>query len=209
MPQPLAPAAAEAASMLSNRNHETVEQGDLLGPPPIITGEDPKEYAELLERLSADLMPKDFIEVALVRDVADHIWEIRRLRRTRAALLRGAAYLGLEKVVQPLVGWPESSDLATKWVQRDPETLKQVDQLLADAGLGMTEIMSEAFALNLPTLDTLDAMIERAEKRYAAASREIEHHREALAVPVRAIKAAEDAEFENVVPEASANGAAP
>jgi hypothetical protein len=183
--------------------------GDLLGPPPVIGGEDPKEYAELLERIQGDAKPRGFIERALVRDVADHIWQLRRSRRLKAALLKVTAYLGLEKVLQPLVGWPESGEVAKKWAQRDPDTLKQVDALLAKASLGVDAVMAETFSLNLRVIDSFDSMIARDEKHYASALHEIERHREALADAVQATKEAEDAEFEDILPKDTANGAAP
>ena len=143
--------------------------GDLLGQAPVISGEDPKEYAELLERIHSDAKPRDFIERALVRDVADHIWQLRRSRRLKAALLKVNTYLGLEKILQPLVEWPQSSEVAKKWAQRDFDTLKQVDELLAKAGLGMDEVMAETFSLKLEVIDSIDSMIARDEQRYASA----------------------------------------
>jgi hypothetical protein len=59
---------------------------DLLGPPPVISGEDPKEYAELLERILSDLKPRDIIETAFVRDIAD-----QPLGGSPAAPAQGAA----------------------------------------------------------------------------------------------------------------------
>ena len=35
--------------------------GDLLGPPPVITGEDPNEFLELLDRVREDAKPKRII----------------------------------------------------------------------------------------------------------------------------------------------------
>ena len=188
---------------------EALNCGDLLGPPAIISGEDPKEYAELLERLYNDVKPRDFIEAAFVRDIADHIWEIRRLRRLKAGLLKAVAHKGLEQILQPLVGWPQSGEVAKKWVQRVPDTLKQVDAVLAQAGLGMTEVMAEAFSLNLASFATFDSLIERSEKRYASALHEIAHHREALAEAVQATKEAVDAEYEDILPKGAGNGATP
>ena len=68
---------------------EPANCGDLLGPPPVISGEDPKEYAELLERILSDVKPRDFIETAFVRDVADHIWEVRRSAPAQGRALAG------------------------------------------------------------------------------------------------------------------------
>ena len=72
----------------------------------------------------------------------------------------------------------------------------------------MAEVMAETLGLKLSTVDGIDSMIDRAEKRYHAALHEIEHHREALAETVRATKEAEDAEFEDIT-AATPNGATP
>ena len=109
---------------------EPANFGDLLGPPPVISGEDPKEYAELLERILSDLKPRDFIETAFVRDIADHIWEVRRLRRLKAQLLHVAQPEGLDSVLRRLVVWTEADELAKKWGQRDAATIQRVDQAL-------------------------------------------------------------------------------
>ena len=178
-------------------NPDVTLNADLLAPPPIINGEDPKEYFELWERFHAEAKPRDLTETALLRDVVDHIWEIRRLRRLKAGLLNAGACQGLELVLRPLCF--ESDEIAIKWRQRDAASVKQADEFLAQAGLGMAEVMAMTLGLNLSTVDAIDRIIERSEKRYHAALREIEHHREALAEPVRAIKGAEDAEFADVM----------
>jgi hypothetical protein len=188
---------------------EALNCGDLLGPPPIISGEDPKEYAELLERIHDDVKPRDFIEAAFVRDIADHIWEIRRLRRLKAQLLQVAAPEGLKGVLRNLVDFPLSDDLAMKWGQRDHHAIEKVDKLLAKAGLTMDGVMAETLAVKLDAFDRIERLIGTAEKRYAAALHEIERHRETLADAVRATKEAVDAEFEDVVPKGTANGATP
>ena len=72
---------------VSNPIAKALNRADLLGPPPVISGEDPKEYAELLERILSDVKPRDFIETAFVRDIADHIWEVRRLAPAQGAAL--------------------------------------------------------------------------------------------------------------------------
>jgi hypothetical protein len=56
----------------------------LFGPPPLIEGEDPAAYDELLVRISADVKPADILEDIWVRDVVDFTWEILSLRRLRA-----------------------------------------------------------------------------------------------------------------------------
>ena len=89
--------------------------------------------------------------------------------------------------------------------QRDSATIQRVDQLLAKSGLTMDAVMAETLSVKLDDVDRIERLIGTAEKRYASALHEIEHHREALAEAVQASKVAEDAEFEDILPPA--NGA--
>src|SRR5207244_11663534 len=72
-----------------------------LGPPALLEGEDAAGYDELLGRISGTLKPADPLEQIWVRDVVDLVWEIFRLRRLKAALMREAAYEGVDKVLMP------------------------------------------------------------------------------------------------------------
>jgi hypothetical protein len=57
------------------------ELGDLLGPPPVLSTEDAKAYDEIRARLMQCLMPRDFMEQLLIKQVADCTWEIKRYMR--------------------------------------------------------------------------------------------------------------------------------
>ena len=103
-------------------------------------------------------------------------------------------------MLRRLVAWPEGDELAKKWGQRDPTTIQWVDQLLAKSGLTMDAVMTETLSVSLDDVDRIERLIGTAEKRYASALHEIEHHREALAEAVQASKVAEDAEFEDIPP---------
>ena len=71
--------------------------------------------------------------------------------------------------------------MAKKWAQRDAATIQRVDQLFAKSGLTMDAVMAETLSVKLDVVDRIDSLIGTAEKRYASALHEIEHHREALA----------------------------
>src|SRR5215471_5572092 len=62
----------------------------LLGPRPLIDGEDGTNYDVILERISADVAPTDFVEEIWVRNVVDLVWESIRLRHLKSQLLRAA-----------------------------------------------------------------------------------------------------------------------
>jgi hypothetical protein len=60
-------------------------------PAPLLPGESETDDAKLTARFLAAAKPRDFIEEILVLDVIDLSWEIFRLRRLKAGLLRMAA----------------------------------------------------------------------------------------------------------------------
>ena len=53
----------------------------LFGEPPLLRGEDVGLYNELMGQFAKLVEPKDMIEWWWVKDLTDHSWEIRRLRR--------------------------------------------------------------------------------------------------------------------------------
>jgi hypothetical protein len=58
---------------------------NLFGPPPILPGENPKAYEEILNRIIDTIAPRDFIEEIWCRDLADVAFNLFRLRRIKAA----------------------------------------------------------------------------------------------------------------------------
>ena len=194
-PNPLQPIAIHAAE----------SAGDLLGPPPVITGEDPDEFLELLDRVREDAKPNGIIEEIFVRDSVDLLWEIRRLRRLKASLLQAAAHKGLEKVLEPLVARFDAETLADNWARRRPSAIAKVDKVLAAAGLNLDAVMAEALALRLDDIERIERMIASQEGRFEAALREIDRHRAVLAEALRgAAKGIEEAEYEELAPQAPA-----
>jgi hypothetical protein len=73
-----------------------------IAPAPLLPGEQEAEYATLAARIVAAAQPKDAIEDLLTRDVVDLSWEILRLRRFKAGLLRGAIGNGISVVMDGL-----------------------------------------------------------------------------------------------------------
>jgi hypothetical protein len=60
-PNPLQPISVRAAE----------SAGDLLGPPPVVSGEDPDAFLELLDCVREDVKPKGIIEEIWVRDIVN------------------------------------------------------------------------------------------------------------------------------------------
>ena len=176
---------------------------DIFGPPPLIPGESAAAYHELLRLILMRVRPKqDVLEHLWVRDVVNLEWEVRRLRRLKACQLEGAAYKGLEEVLEPLMpqtGWAAKKDLSKRWARREPEALEEVENRLAQAGIGIDVVMAQTLAVRLDAIERFYRLLASAETRRNAALREIERHRATFAAtPRMATQEAEDAEFEEV-----------
>jgi hypothetical protein len=78
------------------------------GPPPLIAGEDPAAYDDLLERFTAAIKPTDVLEEMWMRDSVDLTWETQRLRHLKAALLKWIMLEKLSEILEPVE--LESSD---------------------------------------------------------------------------------------------------
>ena len=177
----------------------------LLGPRPLIDGEDETNYDVILERISADVAPEDFVEEMWVRNVVDLVWESVRLRRLKSHLLQAAAHEGLARVLTPLIDWASARQLSRKWASGDEEALCEVERLLGRAGLTIDAVMAQTLAARIDDVERIDRMVIIAEARRDAVLREIRSRRAAFGQALRRTGDAIDAEFEDV---ASASGSA-
>jgi hypothetical protein len=172
----------------------------LLGPRPLIDGEDGTNYDVILERISADVAPADFVEEIWVRNVVDLVWESVRLRRLKSQLLHAAAHEGLDLVLTPLIDWVDARQLSRKWASGDEEAVCEVERLLDRAGLTIDAVMAQTLAARIDDVERIDRMIIIAEVRRDAVLREIRSRRLAFGQALRRAGQAIDAEFEDVAP---------
>ena len=171
----------------------------LFGVPPVIAGENEEAYRQLYVQISATVKPSDILEQIWVADAVDLTWEGLRLRRLKASLMMATAHQGLENILKPLIGPTDALALASDWAARDDDAIKQVDDLLASAGLTMDAVMAETLSVRLDDIERFDRMIAAIESRRSAILREVDRHRAAAGQHLRrAIDEAEDAEFEVV-----------
>jgi hypothetical protein len=169
-----------------------------LGPPPLLEGEDAAAYDQLFAGISGAVKPGDIFEEIWVRDIVDLVWEAVRLRRLKANLMTARVYRGVENILVPFVQDPrERLKLARAWGAREKRAIKQVDKLLASAGVTIEAVMAETLSINLNYIERIDQMIATAEARRNAILREVERHRATWGQDLRrAAQQAEDAEFE-------------
>jgi hypothetical protein len=181
----------------------------LFGPPPLLEGEDTTAYDELLVRISGAVKPADILEEIWVRDVVDLVWEAFRLRRLKANLMTAVAHEGVEKILTPRLGWSRANDLAKAWARRERDAIKQVDELLASAGLTMDAVMSQTLSLKLDDIDRIERLIATAEGRRNAILREVDRHRTTWGQNVRrAVQQIEGAEIKVIETKPAENNSA-
>jgi len=172
-------------------------------PAPLLPGEDQSDYNKLTARFPSAAKLRDFIEEILARDVIDLSWEVFRLRRLRAGLLRVACSEGVRSVAGDLGfdSGPMGSlyDFAATWMSGDSATRNEFQKVLKKAGLCMEDVMAEALSSEIDTFERIDRMLASTEARRNNALREIDRHREALGAAMRrGIDEVQDAEFRHV-----------
>jgi hypothetical protein len=160
-----------------------VRRRNWAGEPGLILGEDRQGYDELLAQVSRALAPRNVMEDVWIRDVVDLVWDIFRLRRIKANLLRVRARNAIREVISPLVR--DSWDLADKWSARDANAVSLVEAALKRAGLSMDTVMAATLREEIDHVAQIEAMIAHAEVRRGAALREIERYRANLAENLR------------------------
>jgi hypothetical protein len=171
-----------------------------IAPAPLLPGEKEADYATVAERIVGAASPRDAIEEFLIRDVVDLTWEILRLRRVKAGIVRASIGGGVRQVLSD-VGhpFPEGATLSTKWAAGDESARKKVDSILTKAGLTNDEVTAQTLERKLDSFERLDRMLASAEARRNNALREIDRHRDVLGAGVRrSMGEIEDAEFRDV-----------
>jgi hypothetical protein len=173
----------------------------LLGPPPLLKGEDATAYQTLKIRILSAVKPEDAIEEMWVRDILDLLWETTRLRRLKAKLMNVAAHEGLKSILRPRVSFLYLDDLVEGWAQRNPEIVTKVMLILKSAGLDEEDIAAQTLAVECDTFEKIDRMIMQTEARRHVVLREIDRRRDALARRLREVSAQiEDGEFKVIAP---------
>jgi len=155
---------------------------ELLGPPPVIDGEDPKAYAEMYQRIRDAFGAKDMIEEILLRTFADLTWEILRGFRLKAALLASSQKGGLGRLrdlVAPEFPGRKPRMSFDMWDEGEPaELVTEVKRAVAKAGFGDDAIMAQTLSNIFDHFEKIDAMMARAERRRGQVLRDLANYEE-------------------------------
>src|SRR5438128_1718682 len=157
------------------------------GPPPLIAGESPAAYEELLLRVANALQPADVLEEIWIRDVVDLVWEASRLRRLKVQLMSAAAHEGMAEVLRPLMAVAGQSEaIAKKWAAgEDPAVLQQVESAIGKAGLTMDAVAARTLSVRIADFERIERMLMAVEARRAAALHQLDRHRENFGLRLR------------------------
>lgn len=135
MPSPKTPSVPRAAAKSAAQTPDTSLSQELapdasFGRFPVLEGEDPAAYQNLLEDVTRAVAPQDFIEQIFVRDCVDGTWEILRLRRLKTGLLKAGRRDALRDFFKPMMGFSQASNLADQWAAGEEGAMQAVADLL-------------------------------------------------------------------------------
>jgi hypothetical protein len=167
----------------------------LFGPPPILPGDNPKAYKQMLKRIIAAIGPRDFIEEIWVHDLADVTWNRFRWRRIKAAYLAAKVSKEADRQVSQLatadlnsLQGPDKDEieryLASKlgWDERKamyPRANQKFQELAAAAKstLDIDYIEADVISGNFRFIERIEALIATAQDRIDQIMRELHRHR--------------------------------
>jgi hypothetical protein len=159
---------------------------ELCGEPALLSFEDPEIYRKLLLKPVVDVKPSDVIERIWLRDIADHSWEIRRLRRFKVQLIER-----------------RQDDLRRQTIAEYVQAGEKIPPKITFTEFTIVGLFVE----QLDNYGCIDALLASAEARLLALLREIGRRREHLASRLR--KASNDiidGEFKELAPDRESVG---
>ena len=170
---------------------------DLLGPPPILDGEDLNAYNEILDRVFNAVGATDFIDEILAHDISDAAWSKIRWRRVLAAFVNDQVQkwvddeaFCLASAQAKLLGGPEKENMdglleaglelsAEERAAKYPHAHKKFKELFsaAKSTLNLDLIQAEVSVKNLDTIERLNDLIAIAQRRIDEVVRELDRRR--------------------------------
>jgi hypothetical protein len=157
---------------------------------PLLITESRNEFDEIRDALSREIKPSGIIEEMYTADVTYLVWEIRRLRRCKAAIINSEIGPTLASLLDRLLRKPgepqegswlysisaKAHNLAKEWFT-EKAAKKEVSELLKRFQLDESAIESEAIRRAAADLEKIDRMIASAESRLNKALRCIAEYR--------------------------------
>ena len=161
----------------------------VLFPSPVLITERKEEFDEFDElhaALTQELAPRGIVEKSFVADIANLIWEMQRLRRSKRAILDMASKDAVRRILCGFTAvdrdWAEAA--STVWLTHTGFREDIIEKLEA-SGLDESAIEAEAMRIAASDLEMLDRMMASQEMRFGKVLRTIADYREAFATQAR------------------------
>ena len=161
----------------------------LLPNTPLLISESEDEFEALRSNLIEEINPRGIIEHMCVADIAEIVWESRRLHRCKAVMINmhySAALKSLLRnvLVGDVVDYDHAEVLAQTWFT-DKKAKKEVAEVLRRFHLDESAIEAQAIKSVASELEILDKRLMSLETRRNRAIRNIAEYRESFARKVR------------------------
>jgi hypothetical protein len=166
------------------------DRASIFEPPNLLTEEDPAAYESLRTRVFNTLSPRDLVEEMYSHDVTELTWEIRRWRGAKKAFIANETLCALEEMITSIASrrWSgrarvsrAATELVKKWAGRDPDAIRQVDELLSSAQMTIAAVEARVITAKSGHIERMDRIISTAVKGRKTALREIDHHQQTFA----------------------------
>jgi hypothetical protein len=164
--------------------------------PAMLVSEAEMQRNAILDELTIEIKPKSFIERMYVKDMAEIIWEIQRLRNFKNLILRLAMQPALKDVLNQLLGSQElpgcntyranNMVLSAGWLTNPKDQIK-VERMLAEYNLDGTVIKAEAWRRSSGDLALIERMLTSLERRRDKALANVANYRESLAFQLKQV----------------------
>ena len=157
-----------------------------------------QDFAVELASTLQNILPEDQAHTA--QQLADACARDERGANNRVEVILNGSNLDLDDIVDS-ARQHKAEELAKKYGRREPDVVTLVDEILADASVGIDELMAEELVEELDTIEHIDRLAAIAENRRNTMLGEIDRRRTVLGEALRrSIKKVEDAEFQVVEP---------
>ena len=191
---------ASGSALLSSAAPEPSSYTLISADPQLYDDSDVQAYNELLEKISATVRPKDFIEEIWISDVVYLQVEIHSLRRLKVDLPKAAmpeALIDVFSLVANSGNWfvknreedhalTEVEKLVRSWYRHLSPAIENAGEYLpSQPDLSKGPIRARAFARELPNIARIDQLMASAEARRDAALESISRRRAAFAEDLR------------------------
>jgi hypothetical protein len=161
-----------------------VPLNSILFPSPVLITECKEEFDKLLEALAQDIAPRGIVEKLFVADIADLVWDKRRLRRVKTAVWDMACRDAVLRIL-PAATDPHLAATVKDFWLFDAGVRERVLEHLDAYGLDESAIEAEAMRWVAQDLKMLDMMMASLERRFQSKLDVIAKYRQTFADQAR------------------------